>query len=88
MKVEILLDRTVTIRASVHDVEFTLVLTIALVLMVVLLFLRTFWATFHPQHNRAARFAWLVLRPCTRSASASDNISLMALTIAGRLRGG
>ena len=48
MKVEVMLDRTVTIRASVHDVEFTLMLTVALVVLVVLLFLRSFWATFIP----------------------------------------
>src|SRR5690606_36980745 len=39
--VETALDRTVTIRASVHEVEFTLALTVALVVMVVLLFLRS-----------------------------------------------
>ena len=48
MKVDTLLDRTTTIRASVHDVEFTLVLTIFLVVAVVLVFLRSFWATFVP----------------------------------------
>ena len=48
MTVETMLDRTTTIRASVHDVEFTMVLTIGLVVMVVLLFLRNFWATFIP----------------------------------------
>ena len=48
MKVDTLLDRTTTIRASVTDVEFTLVLTIFLVVAVVLLFLRNFWATFVP----------------------------------------
>jgi multidrug efflux pump subunit AcrB len=48
MTVETILDRTTTIRASVHDVEFTMVLTIGLVVMVVLLFLRNFWATLIP----------------------------------------
>ena len=43
--VETVLDRTVTIRASVHEVEFTLALTVALVVLVVLLFLRNVWAT-------------------------------------------
>ena len=43
-----ILDRTTTIRASVADVEFTLGLTIALVVMVILLFLRNFWATLIP----------------------------------------
>jgi hydrophobe/amphiphile efflux-1 (HAE1) family protein len=81
MNVEILLDRTVTIRASVHDVEFTMMLTIALVLMVVLLFLRSFWATFIPSltvplallGSFAAMYAF---------GFSLDNISLMALTIA------
>ena len=41
--VETVLDRTTTIRASVEDVEFTLVLTIGLVVLVVLLFLRNVW---------------------------------------------
>ena len=48
VKIETILDRTVTIRASVADVEFTLVLTICLVVMVILLFLRNFWATLIP----------------------------------------
>ena len=43
--VSILADRTETIRASVSDVQFTLLLTVALVVMVMLLFLRKFWAT-------------------------------------------
>src|SRR4029079_1919802 len=38
-------DRTTTIRASIHDVQFTLVLSIALVVLVVLIFLRTIRAT-------------------------------------------
>ena len=43
--VSILADRTETIRASVRDVQFTLLLTIALVVMVMFLFLRKLWAT-------------------------------------------
>ena len=39
-------DRTATIRASVHDVQFSLMLSIALVVMVIFLFLRRFWPTF------------------------------------------
>ena len=41
-------DRTPTIRASVEDVQFTLLLTIALVVMVIFIFLRSFWATVIP----------------------------------------
>jgi hydrophobic/amphiphilic exporter-1 (mainly G- bacteria), HAE1 family len=48
INVTVLQDRTVTIRASVQDVEFTLTLTVFLVVMVILLFLRSFWATFIP----------------------------------------
>ena len=48
IKVDTVLDRTTTIKASVHDVEFTLVLTIALVVMVIFLFLRNVWATIIP----------------------------------------
>ena len=48
MHFELILDRTTTIRASVHDVEFTLMLTVALVVLVILLFLRNFWATLIP----------------------------------------
>jgi multidrug efflux pump subunit AcrB len=81
MKVEIILDRTVTIRASVHDVEFTLMLTIGLVVMVVLLFLRSFWATFIPSITvplaLLGSFAAMYLLNFSL-----DNISLMALTIA------
>ncbi|MCX6905723.1 MAG: efflux RND transporter permease subunit, partial [Verrucomicrobia bacterium] len=46
IKVSELSDRTLTIRASVHDVQFSLMLSIALVVMVIFLFLRRFWPTF------------------------------------------
>jgi multidrug efflux pump subunit AcrB len=79
MKVETLLDRTVTIRASVHDVEFTLMLTIALVVMVVLLFLRDFWATFIP--GLTVPLALLGSFAAMFMFNFSlDNISLMGLT--------
>ncbi len=81
MKVETILDRTVTIRASVHDVEFTLLLTICLVVMVILLFLRNFWATLIPSITvplaLAGSFAAMYLMNFSL-----DNLSLMALTIA------
>ena len=48
VNLEILTDRTNTIRASVKDVEFELILTIALVVMVIFLFLRSFRATVIP----------------------------------------
>ena len=81
MKVDTLLDRTVTIRASVHDVEFTLILTIVLVVLVVLVFLRSFWATFIPSITVVlallGSFAAMFLLNFSL-----DNISLMGLTIA------
>src|ERR1700712_5147575 len=48
IKIEIISDRTQTIRAAVEDVQFTLLLTIALVVMVIFVFLRSFWATVIP----------------------------------------
>src|SRR5208282_5657098 len=48
IKVETVANRTTTIQAAVRDVEFTLVLSIALVVMVIFLFLRTAWATIIP----------------------------------------
>jgi hydrophobe/amphiphile efflux-1 (HAE1) family protein len=81
IEVETFLDRTVTIRASVRDVQFTLALTIALVVMVVFLFLRSFWATFIPSITvplaLLGSFGAMYLLNYSL-----DNISLMALTIA------
>jgi hydrophobe/amphiphile efflux-1 (HAE1) family protein len=81
IEVEVVQDRTGTIRASVRDVEFTLALTVMLVVMVILLFLRNFWATAIP--------AITVPLALLGSAAAMyllgfslDNLSLMALTIA------
>jgi HAE1 family hydrophobic/amphiphilic exporter-1 len=48
VKLELLYDASETVRASIHDVEFTLVLTIALVVMVIFLFLRNLTATLIP----------------------------------------
>ncbi len=79
--VAVLLDRTTTIRASIDDVEFTLVLTIVLVVMVILLFLRNFWATFIPGVTvplaLLGSFGAMYLMNFSL-----DNLSLMALTIA------
>ena len=57
MRVDVVSDRTLTIRASVGDVEFTLALSIGLVIAVIFLFLRNVWATVIPQHHhtRGAR---------------------------------
>ena len=48
VKVNLVMDRTVTINASVHDVEITLLLTFCLVVLVIFLFLRNAWATVIP----------------------------------------
>ncbi len=81
MKIETLLDRTQTIRASVHEVEVTLALTIGLVVMVILLFLRNLWATVIP----ALTVPLALLGSCAAMYLLNfslDNLSLMALTIA------
>ena len=48
LQVDVLSDRTQTIRASVEDVEMTLLLSIALVVAVIFVFLRSLWATIIP----------------------------------------
>ena len=74
-------DRTVTIRASVHDVEFTLGLTILLVIAVIFVFLRRLWATVIP--SVAVPLSLLGTFGVMSFASFSlDNLSLMALTVA------
>ncbi len=81
LKVDTIIDRTQTIRASVKDVEFTLAITISLVVMVILVFLRNIRATLIPS----------VTVPLALLGSTAlmylfgfslDNLSLMALTIA------
>jgi hydrophobic/amphiphilic exporter-1 (mainly G- bacteria), HAE1 family len=79
--VSVLSDRTTTIRASVDDVQFTLMLTIALVVMVIFVFLRSVWATIIP----SITVPLALLGACAAMWAASyslDNLSLMALTIA------
>jgi len=76
----ILSDRTLTIRASVNDVQFTLLLTIGLVIVVMFLFLRRFWPTFIAGVTvpLALTGTFAVMWLCGFSL---DNISLMALTV-------
>lgn len=80
IKLTVVSDRTDTIRASVHDVQFTLVLSVALVVLVVLIFLRTIRATIIAgvalPLSLIATFG--VMWFCGFSL---DNLSLMALTI-------
>jgi hydrophobe/amphiphile efflux-1 (HAE1) family protein len=81
LKVSVVTDRTTTIRASIADVQFTLVLTVILVVLVIFLFLRKLWATVIPSVtlpvSLVATFGVMAL--CGFSL---DNLSLMALTIA------
>jgi len=81
IKVNLLSDRTQTIRASVKDVQFTLGITIALVVLVIFGFLRNLWATVIP----AVTVPLSLLGACALMWLAGyslDNLSLMALTIA------
>ena len=80
VKVAVLTDRTETIRASVEDVQFTLLLTVALVVMVIFVFLRKLWATIIPSVALPLSIigTFGLMRLCGFSL---DNLSLMALTI-------
>ncbi|WP_233840754.1 efflux RND transporter permease subunit [Dyella sp. 2HG41-7] len=78
---DVFADRTVTIRASVEDVQFTLLLTIALVVAVIFVFLRRLWATIIP--SVAVPLSLLGTFGVMSFAGMSlDNLSLMALTVA------
>ncbi|HKX28687.1 MAG TPA: efflux RND transporter permease subunit, partial [Blastocatellia bacterium] len=80
IKLAVLNDRTTTIRASVVDVERTLMISIALVIMVVFIFLRSAWATIIPSVavplSLLGTFGVMYLL-----GYSLDNLSLMALTI-------
>jgi len=80
IKTTIVLDRTTTIRASVNDVERTLILSVLLVILVVFLFLRNWRATMIPAvavpASLIGTFAVMYLL-----GFSIDNLSLMALTI-------
>jgi multidrug efflux pump len=80
MHLGIALDRTTTIRASVHDVEVSLIISVLLVVMVVFIFLRSSWATFIPSVavpiSLLGTFSIMYL-----VGYSIDNLSLMALTI-------
>jgi HAE1 family hydrophobic/amphiphilic exporter-1 len=81
IKVNVLSDRTQTIRASVSDVQFTLLFTICLVIAVIFIFLRNLWATVIP----SVTVPLALLGACALMWVAGysvDNLSLMALTIA------
>lgn len=81
MDLSVAMDRTGPIRGSLHDVQFTLVISIALVIMVVFLFLRDLRATLIPTIavpvSLVGTFGVMYL-----AGYSLDNLSLMALTIA------
>ncbi len=80
VRLDVMNDRTATIRASVNDVQLTLVITMGLVVMVMFLFLRRFWPTFISGITMPLALAgtfgvmWLL-------GYSLDNLSLMALTV-------
>jgi hydrophobe/amphiphile efflux-1 (HAE1) family protein len=81
VKIDLVSDRSQTVSASISDVEFTLALTIALVVMVIFLFLRNFWATVIPgvtvPLSLVATFGIMYV-----ASYSLDNLSLMGLTVA------
>ena len=80
VQVDLVSDRSLVIRAAVHDVQLTMLLTIMLVVLVIFIFLRTLWATVIPSIavplSLLTTFAIMYLLNYSL-----DNISLMALTI-------
>jgi multidrug efflux pump len=76
----VVIDRTTTIRASIHEVEITLIISVILVILVVFVFLRNYWATLIPSIavplSLVGTFGVMYL--CGYSL---DNLSLMALTV-------
>jgi hydrophobe/amphiphile efflux-1 (HAE1) family protein len=78
--VDLMTDRSQTTRASIRDVQFTMMLTIGLVVVVIFLFLRTLWATVIP--SLAVPLSLLATFGVMYAGGYSiDNISLMGLTI-------
>src|SRR5436309_2488587 len=78
--IDVVMDRTTTIRASVHDIEITLLISVVLVILVVFVFLRTVRATIIPSIavplSLIGTFAVMYL-----AGYSLDNLSLMALAI-------
>jgi len=80
LKVEVMSDRTQTIRASIEEVETTLLISVALVIAVIFVFLRSLWATVIPSVTvPLALFGACALMYVM--GYSLDNLSLMALTI-------
>jgi len=81
MEVDVLIDRTGPIRASVEDVKFTLAVTIFLVVAIIFLFLRNLWATIIPSVTVPLSLVGTCGLMYVNGYSI-DNLSLMAMTIA------
>jgi hydrophobe/amphiphile efflux-1 (HAE1) family protein len=81
IKINVVSDRTETIRASIADVQFTLVLTVALVVTVIFIFLRNFWATAIPAITVPLSLIG-TFGALYGLGYSLDNLSLMALSIA------
>ena len=79
--IRVLYDRTQLIRAAISDVKFTIAIAVALVVMVIALFLRRFWATVIPAVTIPVSLA-ATLGVMYLLDFSLDNISLMAVTIA------
>src|SRR4029079_4740926 len=81
IQIHTLFDRSLGIQESVQDVKFTLLLTLALVVLVIFVFLRNLWATVIPSlalpMSILGAFAVMFL-----VGYSLDNLSLMALTLA------
>jgi HAE1 family hydrophobic/amphiphilic exporter-1 len=81
IKLNVLSDRSISIRDSVHDVQLTLILTAVLVILVILAFLRTWRATFIPALalplSIVGTFAGMAM-----FGFSLDNVTLLALTLA------
>ncbi|WP_414660649.1 efflux RND transporter permease subunit [Horticoccus sp. 23ND18S-11] len=78
--IEILMDKSISVRESVHDVQFTLVLSVALVVLVIFLFLRSLTATIIPSFAipMALLGTFIVMHFFGYTL---DNLSLLALTL-------
>jgi multidrug efflux pump len=76
----VLIDRTTTIRASIKDIEYTILLSIALVILVVFLFLRNIWATIIPSISVPLSLLGTFVVMYVLGYTV-DNLSLMALAI-------
>jgi multidrug efflux pump len=81
IKVHVVFDRTTLIRASIADVQWTIGIAIGLVVLVIALFMRRFWATVIPSVTIPVALAGTLAAMAVLGYSL-DNLSLMALTIA------